>query len=109
MFQDILVKISKITAKFTPICEGKIAIMPSMTIGKKPKMGIDWRTSSNGISIDSAFRFLAATIPTARLNMMLIANAISILIQESIRSITIVSKLKGVVFVSPSSAAMWPS
>ena len=82
MFQDMLVKIRKIIPMFTPIAEGMSATNPSITIGKKPSIGTDWNMSKRGIVIDSALLFLAARIPTARLNPMLKTRAINILVQE---------------------------
>ncbi len=57
-------------------------MIPKITRGRKPSIGIDWNTSSNGMIIDSALLFLAARIPTARLNSILRASAISILVHE---------------------------
>jgi len=82
MFQDMLVKIRKMTARLTPRGPGKIPEMPKMTIGKKPRMGIDWRTSRRGIMTVSALWLRAAIMPTARLNRMLKKSATIILLHE---------------------------
>ena len=71
MFQDMLVKIRKMTARSTPAGPGMTAEMPKMTMGKKPSIGIDCRTSSRGMMTVSALWLRAAVMPTARLKRML--------------------------------------
>ena len=95
----MLVKMRKTTPMLTPSCwfPGKKPITPRITRGKNPRIGIDWNTSSKGIMIDSAFLFLAARIPIARLNMMLMTSATSNLLQEYKMSTATATKLKSVV------------
>ncbi len=61
-------------------------MIAKITNGKKPSMGIDWRTSRSGIITVSALRFRAAMMPTARLKRMLKTSASIILLHEKRRS-----------------------
>ena len=57
--------------------------MPSITNGKNPRMGIDWKISKSGRMTASARLFLAANIPTTSAKMILSPRANIILIQET--------------------------
>ena len=62
MFQACEVKIAKIAAHSTPRSRpGNSAMNPVTVIERNPRIGTDWRMSSTGIRIFSAWRFLAAT------------------------------------------------
>jgi hypothetical protein len=82
MFQDMLVKIRKMTARLYPACPGMIPEIAKITNGKNPRMGMDWSTSRSGMMTVSARWFRAAMMPTVRLKRMLKTSAIIILLQE---------------------------